>query len=100
MTDVLKRHAAILYDSANSLVGADANTSNIMTAPEWLGVSGLAAGTTVSVQVRLHPNGDWHEFSNIDGATDVKALIDLEGRFNYVRTVRTGPADLIVVAQQ
>lgn len=89
-----------IYDSAES-VGQDANTSNVVRAPSYLAIEGMAPTlTSVTVQVKLHADGIWHDYLNID-VSSPNAFIEFASKPspNFVQVVRDGADDFIVYAQ-
>lgn len=94
-----KNNSKLIYDSAGAVQGADANTSLESLAPDILFIEGLATGTTCAVQVRPDETAIWYELAVVDGAVDADAIVYIDRRFNFVRTVRAGADDFKVFTQ-
>ncbi|MCK5307034.1 MAG: hypothetical protein KAJ73_00345 [Zetaproteobacteria bacterium] len=92
--------ASKIYDPASS-VGEDANTSNTVRGPSYVAIEGMAPTlTSVTLQVKIHPDADWHDYLDID-VTTPNALVEFSGNQppNFVRVVRVGAGDFVVYAQ-
>lgn len=90
----------LFYDTVNSVVGADANTSLIVNHPKTIFVSGLTdSTTTLTIQGRVRATdgttGAWLTVQSIaaDTAAAVYTLTDV---FTDVRIVRAGATEDVV----
>jgi len=91
--------AHLIYDSVGAISGVDANTSVEYAAPDMMFIEGLAAGTTISVQVRPTATASWYEMQLVDGATTADAIVYMNKKFNFTRTVRVGASPVKVFVQ-
>ena len=89
-----------IYDPATGAPyqGADANHSVVVHNPQGISIEGLATGTTIAVQYRLHGSGTWITRETVDGAVDTEKLLTFTGFENYVQLVRTGATDPVAYA--
>lgn len=91
-----------IYDpaAAEPIQGADANESLIVRAPDIIAIEGMDGAnlTSVTVQVRIHPDGEWHDYQEVDKSKP-NALLLFEITPNFVRVVRVGTDDFKVFAQ-
>lgn len=91
----------LIYDPANTIYGIDINTSIITPNPKWIAIEGMddLNLTSVILQVKIHPNGVWHDYQTID-ITIPNALIEFGHAPNYAQIVRVGTDDFIVYASK
>ena len=92
VSDENKSPAVLITDTLNTI-------GIVATQPKLVQVNGFAAGTTVEIQARIHPNAAW---------VVIKALTDTDGDYietfttlhNFVQVVRlTGAAEILAYAQ-
>jgi len=89
----------LIYDPANTVFGDDVDTSIEFSDPRFISIEGmLAAGlTSVTVQVKIHPDAVWHDYQNVN-ISNPNALVEFSTPPNYARVVRDGTDDFVVYA--
>ena len=86
-----------IFNSAAGIVGATPNESLVAQAPSTIYVSGLAAGTTVAVEVS--PDGvTWFPHTVLDGAVGAALFTTIPAKQNFVKAIRTGVAPIVITA--
>ena len=98
MDNVERKESRLLYDSANTIYGADADTSRISRYPSQITVEDVPAATTATVQVRINSDAKWLEVTVIDNAA-LDGWVIFENPPNFCRVIRTGTGDFIVYDQ-
>lgn len=90
------------YDSLDAAFqNGDANTSLTIFHPRIVQVEGLAAGTDIKVQGKVHKDAAWVVLSTLTGGAGDLAnqSYEFDPRYNMVRVTRTGAANVIAYAQ-
>ena len=93
----------IVYDTAAGIVGPDADTSKVVSFPDWVTVEGteagggITAGTTVDIQMRVTPQNEWQTVAQLTStSTAAERTPEISKPFPDLRFVRTGAADVKV----
>ena len=88
VSDIARANARIIYDTAGSIFGADANTSLVTNTPSAIQLDTIGATTTVKIQSRLHSTAAWKDEASYT-STDGVVLLTFAPKRNYVRVFRS-----------
>ena len=90
----------VIYDTANSIQGASAAESREIRSPHAVQVEAIAVGTTVLIQVRLHPTGTWVTVKTLTSADGVYLHTFYPYQPNYVRLSRSAGTGAVLAFAQ
>jgi len=92
--------ARLLYDPVNALhTPEQPDQSLVSVRPRFLAIEGMMAATTVTVQIKIHQQADWHDYQRVDNSVP-NAIIEFFHAPNYVRVIRSGDDDFKVFVQE
>ena len=94
-----KSPVRVVYDTANSIIGADADHSPTIPAPRFIQFEALAVGTTLQLQQRIHVSASWVNVGTAYTSTDGAVVLSFAVVPNYARLVRTGAGAIVAYSQ-
>jgi len=88
-----------ILDTLNAISGVDVNTSHVSGSPSAVQIEPTPAATTVEVQARLSPTSSWVTIQLVAAATATATIVPFSVRYNFIRAIRVGAGDVVVMAQ-
>lgn len=92
--------ASLIYDPANTIQGADANTSRVTNAPSLMAFNNMASGTDIDIEGKIHKDDTFTFVATMLGTGGATQKYEFTTRWNYIQCKRTGPQNVVVYAQQ
>jgi hypothetical protein len=88
----------LIYDPANTIYGADSNTSRAANKPTMLQHETVPGSTSFDVQGRVDMNAAWLKIGSTVAASAPAAVIAIPAGYLEVRISRTGTGNFKVWA--